>query len=304
MARPVCIVGGSGQIGAHLLQACAAQGWPAVGTYYRHAQPGAVQLDAADRAQVRAVIQQLKPVVVINSINARGGTDACESDPTLAQQAHVATARHLADAAAEVGAKFVQLSTDYVFDGQAGPYGEDAAPAPLSQLGRAKLEAERYAQALLPDALIIRTSFVFSWAPQSATPNFAMQLWAQHQSDQVLRVPTDQVGNVTYAPNLAEALAELIAQGAAGVYHVAGTTRCSKYAWALKTAEYFHWDPRFIEGVTTAALGQAGPRPLASGFRLEKVQAALRQTRLLNLEESLERMARAMGAVPMAGARA
>jgi len=297
MTRPVCVVGGSGQIGERLVRAFAAQGVPIVATYYCNERPGVVQVDAAEEEQVKALMARVRPRLVINSLNAKGGTDACEADPALAQRAHFSTARHLVDAAREVGARFVQLSTDYVFDGRNGPYAEVDRAVPLSQLGRAKLQAEQYALARLPGSLIVRTSFVFSWTPRSQTKNFMLQLLEHDRRGDVMRVPTDQVGNVTYAPNLADALVELVGLGASGVYHVAGTTRCSKYEWALQAADFFGLRRNLIQGVPTAQLGQVGPRPLASGFRLEKVQAALRSTKLLSLEEGLIEMEREMGVV-------
>ncbi len=295
--RPICVIGGSGQIGERLVQVLSERGWPVTSTYYHHARPGASALDATDAVQVHELVSRLRPRLIINSLNAPGGTDACEADPELARRVHFETARHLMDAARAVKAKFVQISTDYVFDGREGPYGEDAIPAPLSQLGRAKLHAEEYALQYLSESLVVRTSFVFSWTPHSATKNFVMQMLEHDQRKQVLRVPNDQVGNMTYAPNFAEALVELIELGAHGLYHVAGRTRCSKHAWALRVAAYFGLSPEIIEGVSTTALGQRGPRPLQSGFRLEKVQAVLKRTRLMSLDEGLADMAREMGVV-------
>jgi dTDP-4-dehydrorhamnose reductase len=292
--RPVLIVGGSGQIGERLRRVFSAHGQTVVPTYYRNPQPGAVAMDASDRTQVMQVVEHLNPWLIVNSMNAKGGTDACESDPGLAQRAHFESARHLVDAARGVGARFVQISTDYVFDGRAGPYREEAIPAPLSQLGRAKLQAEQYALAQLPEALVLRTSFVFSWAPHAATKNLVMQLFEHDQTGSMMRVPTDQVGNVTYAPNFAQALVELVELGARGVYHVAGTTRCSKYEWALRVADFFVLNRSLIQGVSTKELGQPGPRPLESGFRLEKAQRILKRTRLMSLDESLTAMAAEM----------
>lgn len=292
--RPVIVVGGSGQIGERVMRFCLAQGVWVIPTYHRNPRPGALALDAADRVQVLQLIERVNPWLIINSMNAKGGTDACEADPDLARRAHVETARNLVDAARRIGARFVQISTDYVFDGRAGPYDETAIPHPLSRLGRAKLEAEQYTLSHLPDALVVRTSFVFSWTPQSATKNFVMQLLEQDARHEPMRVPHDQVGNVTYAGNFAEALMELVELGATGIYHLAGTTRCSKYEWALRVAAFFGLKPSLIQGVTTAELGQSGPRPLQSGFRLDKAQATLRRATLLSLDEGLAAMEREM----------
>lgn len=297
MERPVCVVGISGQIGEWVARRFREGGYTVVGTYYRHPRPGAVPLDASEAGQVRELMARLNPWLVVNSLNAKGGTDACEVQPGLAERAHVETARHLMDAARSIGAMFVQISTDYVFDGAAGPYREEDLPAPLSRLGRAKLAAEQYALAQSPGALVVRTSFVFSWTPESQTKNFVMQILDNDRAGTVISVPNDQVGNVTYAPNFAQALVELVARRANGVFHVAGTTRCSKYEWALRVAKRFGLRWELIRGVTTAELGQAGPRPLQSGFRLEKVQALLRTTQLMSLDEGLAEMASEMRAI-------
>ncbi|MBI4354245.1 MAG: SDR family oxidoreductase [Candidatus Omnitrophica bacterium] len=295
--QPVLIVGGSGQIGWRLAEACRNRGWACVPTFYRNPQPGAVALDATDDKPVRRLIEQWRPWLIVNSLNAQGGTDACEADPTLAIRAHYDTVRHLVDAVVAVNARFIQISTDYVFDGQAGPYAETDPPHPLSQLGRAKLMAECYVMERLPEALVLRTSFVFSWAPHVSAKNFIMQLLDNDRAGRLMRVPNDQVGNVTYAPTFAEALVELVELGQQGLFHVAGTTRCSKYEWALKTAERFGLNRTLIHGVSTAELEQRGPRPLQSGFHLAKVQGVLRRTRLLSLDESLTEMEREMSLV-------
>jgi len=304
VTRPICVIGGSGQIGERLVRLCRERERPVVATYYRHARPGLVPLDATDAAQVETLLEETRPWLVINSLNAKGGTDACEAEPALARRAHFETARNLADAAARVGAHVVQISTDYVFDGKAGPYAEDNQPAPISQLGKAKLEAERYVLERWPENLVVRTSCVFSWTPQSVTKNFVMQLLENDRRSLTMRVPYDQVGNITYAPNVAEALLELVERGAAGVFHLAGTTRCSKYEWAVRVVNTFGLQRDLIQGVSTEELGQRGPRPLSSGFRLDKAQATLRRTSLMSLDEGLADMAREISAAHTAVAAA
>lgn len=248
-----------------------------------------MNLDAADEHQVSELFDRVKPAVVINAANSPGGTDACEQDPDLAEQYHFGSGRKLADASKRCGAKFVQISTDYVFDGRSGPYAETDPPNPLSRLGQAKLRLEEYVLNNVSDALIARTTFVFSWTPESKTGNFAMQIFENNRQGKSMNVPVDQVGNVTYAPNFSQALLELIRMGHSGIYHLAGTTRCSKHEWALALTDFFGLDPTLIQGVTTQQLAQPGPRPLQAGFILDKVQGVL-QTALLSLPDSLGEM--------------
>lgn len=301
MAARALVIGGSGQIGQALIRELSARDWSVAGTCFQNRRAGMWPLDVADAGQVQRLFEEVRPRLVVNAMNVAGGADACERDPARAHRDHFEAGRRLAEAARTHRAKFVQLSTDYVFNGYAGPYAEDAPPAPLSELGRAKLRLEQDVAAQLPDALIVRTSFVFSWAPEVRTRNFAMQLLEAQERHQSMRVPTDQVANVTYAPNLAEALVELAELGRSGVYHLAGTTRCSKYAWAIAMVRAFGLDPALLEGVMTAELGQAAPRPLQSGFVLDKAQRALRRTRLLSLPEALADLQRRMGVIVARG---
>ena len=295
----VLVVGGSGQIGQQLVQMLSRSGQAVVATYYRSKWPGLQYLDASNPKGVSELFAQVEPAVVINASNAQGGTDACELDPSLAEQYHFGNGRNLVDCAREYGAKFVQISTDYVFDGEAGPYAETDLARPLSQLGRAKLKLEEYVLRTTPNTLIARTSFVYSWTPESNTKNFVMQIFDCYQSQKPMKVPIDQVGNVTYAPNFCEALVEMIHMDLTGLYHLAGITRCSKCDWALKVVEVFGLDPALIQGVTTRELRQAGLRPLRSGFVLDKVQRSLKKTELMSLEDGLEDIKQRM---PVAGA--
>ena len=189
---PVLIVGGSGQIGLQLVRLFGQDGWPVVGTYFRNSFPGLVNLDAADEQQVSDLFQRVNPAVVINAANSPGGTDACERDPGLAEQNHFGSGRKLADASQQCGAKFVQISTDYVFDGRLGPYSETDAANPLSRLGQAKLRLEEYVLEHVSHALIVRTTFVFSWTPESKTGNFAMQILEKNRQGKTMKVPVDQ----------------------------------------------------------------------------------------------------------------
>ena len=291
---PVLVVGGSGQIGQQLVRLFERDKWPVVGTYFRNKAPGLVNLDASQEPQISELFDRVKPTVVINAASSPGGTDACELEPDLAMRYHFGAGRNLADVAQRHGAKFVQISTDYVFDGKSGPYKETDPANPLSQLGRAKLRLEDYVLDNMADALVIRTTFVFSWTPESKTGNFAMQIFDSNRQGKSMNVPVDQVGNVTYAPNFSQALVELIQTGRCGLYHLAGTTRCSKYDWALALTDYFGLDPGLIQGTTTQQLGQPAPRPLQAGFVLDKAQGVLK-TRLLSLQNSLPEMSAQMG---------
>ena len=293
MGDRVLVVGGSGLIGQYVLKAIGPDAEVAIGTYFRHRRPGLLSLDASDPGQVAAVFDEVRPTVVINAAGMQGGTDACEREPELAMAYYFGNPRNLAAACRRHGSRLVHISTDYIFDGRAGPYREDAHPNPISVCGQVKWKAESYVSNVLTDSLIIRTTFVFDWDPLTETPNFIMQMIRQLRKREYFRAPVDQVGNPTLAGNLAEAIKELLAQGATGVFNLAGITRCSKYDWTVAAARCFGLNASLIRGVTTDELGQVAARPLQAGFILDKALSVL-DTSLLSLPEALEVMKRRM----------
>jgi dTDP-4-dehydrorhamnose reductase len=193
----------------------------------------------------------------------------------------------VAQAAADVGASLVHYSTEYVFDGAAGPYSEDDPVCPQGVYARSKLEGELAVREALPDALILRTTVVFNWDPDSR--NFAMQVWERLSKGERMRVPSDQLGNPTLAEFLAEASMELIERGVRGeIVNVVGRDRVPRTEFAVRLAERLDLDSSLIDPVTTADLQQVAPRPLDAGLRTEKLAALLGRP-APTLDESLDR---------------
>lgn len=265
------VVGASGQLGGHLLGRLRADGHLAIGTYASHAVPGLVKVELEDRAALRAALLDVRPDVVIVSA---GWTwvDGCEDDPERCQRLNCDVPLDLARLAAEQGALFVVYSTDYVFDGEAGPYREDAPVRPLSAYGRAKADMEAKVRALGDDHLILRTTTVFG--PERQGKNFVYQLVQRLRAGQPFRVPTDQVASPSYGPDVAAATLALIEQGARGTWHVAGPDPLDRAAFADRVCAAFGLDPAAIERLPTAALSQKAARPLSAALDTSKLRAA------------------------------
>jgi dTDP-4-dehydrorhamnose reductase len=267
------VVGGSGQIGGWLLRTLADRGHQAVGTYATVKYPGLHHLDAADLAASADWLRHQRPEVVFYPAGFTW-VDGCERDPARARAANVEQPLNLARAAAEVGARFVYFSTDYVFDGYAGPYAEDAPTNPLSAYGRAKLEAEHaLAEALGDRQLTVRTSWVFG--PERQGKNFSYQLARVLAAGKPLECPTDQVSNPSYGPDVARAVVALVEAGHSGLIHVAGPEVMDRLRFARELARGFDLDPSPILGKTTAELGQGAPRPLSGGLLCPRLESLL-----------------------------
>jgi dTDP-4-dehydrorhamnose reductase len=266
------VIGASGQIGGWLMRHLAERGHDVVGTYATVAQPGLERLNAGDPEAANWVRQRGADVVFYPA----GFTwvDGCERDPAKARAANCLEPLTLARATLASGGRFVTFSTDYVFDGARGPYGEGDAVGPLNEYGRAKLEAERLLTEELGDrVLIVRTCWVYG--PEWQGKNFAYQVVRALREGKILRVPSDQWANPSYGPDVAEATIRLVERGESGLVHVAGPEHVDRVGFGRGVARALGFDESLVVGVPTAELGQGAPRPLRGGLRSEKLEGLL-----------------------------
>lgn len=278
------IIGASGQVGGALSSLCVRRRIEVYG-----AAPegkGFLYVDLTAPDTVRAAFGKARPDLVLLT-SAFTNVDGCERGPELAQKINAEGPARVAEECQKTGAKLVYFSTEYVFDGKAGPYGEDDPVNPVSVYGRTKLEGERACLAV-PGALSVRTTVVYSHDP--ASRNFVMQLITSRRAGARMRVPSDQYSNPTYAPELAAAVLDLAEKGASGVFNVVGPDRLSRYEFALKACAAFGFDPSFLEPKPTSELGQLAPRPLEAGLKTDKLASVLGR-RLPPVERSLEKIA-------------
>jgi dTDP-4-dehydrorhamnose reductase len=284
----VLIVGASGQVGHHLALAAERRELDWVGTFNTQSRPALRQLDIRDADAVAETVKALRPTHVVAPA-ASAQVDRCEHEPRTAYRVNVRGIGHLIDAANGIGATFVHFSSDYIFDGEDGPYDESAPANPLSQYGLQKLAAEHLAMQRAHDALIVRTTVVYGEEPQGK--NFVYRLLAGLRGGQEVAVPNDQLGTPTYAPALADAVLDLLASETRGIVHLAGEELVARDEFAREAARAFGEDPELVRPVPTSALGQAAPRPLRAGLRGERAARALGRT-LPGYVEGLRRMSR------------
>jgi dTDP-4-dehydrorhamnose reductase len=269
--RRALVVGASGQVGRSAARALAAAGYAVTGTYAAHAAPGLVPLDLRDDGAIRALVREVRPAVCVLA-SALTQVDRCEDEAALAEALNARAPGVVAEACREEGARLVHLSTEYVFDGAAGPYGEDDPPSPLCAYGATKLEGERLVLARTPDALVLRTTVVYSWDPGGK--NFVMQLRERLGAGQRMRVPVDQISSPTYAPDLAAAIVALApCRDVAGVLNVVGPDVVDRMTFAVAAAHALGLDERLLDPVTTASLGQRARRPLRAGLRIGRLRS-------------------------------
>jgi dTDP-4-dehydrorhamnose reductase len=216
------IVGGAGQLGRGLAVTA-----PTGANVVSHDRD---TLDITDAASVDAVVAAEQPDFILNAA-AYTAVDKAESDEDAAYAVNATAVGLLANAAAKHNARLVHVSTDFVFDGQAGtPYAPDAATNPLGAYGRTKLAGELLAGA---DALIVRTAWVY--APTGG--NFVRTMLRLMGERPEVRVVADQIGTPTYAPGLAAALWTMADRQVTGIHHYTDAGAASWYDFAVAIQE-------------------------------------------------------------------
>lgn len=280
------IVGSSGQVGTQMLGAL---GLRALATS-RVEHEGWLQLDLAELNEVSQAETALD-AEALDAVFCVGGmthVDGCEAEPELAWRTNALGPGVLAAYARGRGLPFVYFSTEYVFDGaadDAGPYAEDARTNPLSVYGKSKLEGELRVLEAHAEALVLRTTVVYG--PDPRQMNYLYALMRNLAAGTKMRVPEDQVSTPTYNRDLIAAALGLVKAGASGVFHVAGPERLGRLAFAQEIALRLGLDAELLEGVSTAALGQAAARPLDAGLATQKLRGLYPELRMRTLAESL-----------------
>lgn len=221
----------------------------------------------------KAALKAFRPSVIINAIGYTD-VDGCETDRALAQLLNARFPEMLARFARTFDIHLVHYSTDYVFDGTAGPYDESQPPHPINYYGKTKLSGENAIVSLGVRTTIIRTNVVYG-VGGSAKSDFVEWVVRSCTNNLPVHVAVDQYSNPTTAGDIALATALLIERECTGLYHVGGADYCSRYDFALTIAHIFDVRPDLIMPVTTDQLRQKAPRPLRAGLVPLKAEAEL-----------------------------
>jgi dTDP-4-dehydrorhamnose reductase len=221
--------------------------------------PTSAELDIRDAAALEAAAVGVD--VVVNAA-AYTRVDDAESHEDLAMAINAVGAENAARAAAAAGAQFVQLSTDYVFDGMADePYREEAPLHPLGAYGRTKAEGERRVLAAHPSPYILRTAWLYG-REGSSFPRTMLRLAAEQET---VNVVTDQEGQPTWTMDVARLIKTLIESSApGGIYHGTNGGSASWFTFARELFMHAGLDPERVRPTTSDTLVRAAPRPAYS----------------------------------------
>lgn len=285
----VAVTGANGLVGREAVTRLLARGHEVLGLGRGASRLPAgaawAEVDLGD-GRAAAALARFRPDAVLHA-GALTDVDACEREPERAFRVNAEGTAEVARACAAAGARLVAVSTDYVFDGTAGPYGEEDRPAPLGVYARSKLAGEEAALAQAPDVAVGRVAVVYSGRP-GAKATFATQVVEKLARGEPVKAFSDQLVSPTHAGNAAEMLCELLLEHRyQGVLHTAGATVLDRVTFARAVAARFGLAGEIVP-VKTADARLLAPRPLRAGLAVDRAAALLR-ARPLPLEAALDR---------------
>ena len=251
--------------------------------------PGPYRWAAADLGDGRSAGEALRAFRAEAVLHAGALTDVdgCERDPDAAWRVNVGGTEQVARACRDLGARLVAVSTDYVFDGEAGPYREEDLPNPRGAYARTKRCGEEAALLLAPGCAVARVAVVFSGRP-GAKPTFATQVVEKLSRGEAVRAFADQVVSPTLAASGAAMCLELLLESDyRGVLHASGATALDRVDFARRVARRFGLSGEIV-GVATAEARLPAPRPLRAGLRVDRAAGLLRE-KPLPVDEAIDR---------------
>ena len=231
-------------------------------------------LDITNSDETKRIFSEYKPDVLINTA-AMTNVDACEMKKEECRKLNVDAVAYMIDECKKNNTHFIQVSTDFVFDGEAGPYKEEDKPNPQSFYAQSKYDAELLLVNSSLKWTIIRTIIIYAVIDDVSRSNLV--LWTKNslEKKQSINVINDQYRAPTLAEDLADACIAAALKGATGVYHISGEETKSILEWVNIIADYFHLDKSYIKPVTTAQLNQLAMRPRRTGFIIDKAKRDL-----------------------------
>jgi len=272
----VLVTGSHGMLGTDLINLLRGKDLTAIDVPHEDA------LDITHEDEVLRFVLKCMPDIIINCA-AFTNVDKCETEREIAFKVNALGPKNIATAAKRCGAKVVQISTDFVFDGNSDrPYVEEDQTNPLSEYGRSKLEGERNIQDNCNTFLIVRTSWLFG---RNGT-NYVEKMLELAGHKKELSIVDDETGSPTYTVDLAEALWTLIEQKCEGIFHVANEGSCSRYEWARKIFEITGYDIN-INPIKSHLYKRPAKVPLNSTLNCQKLTTTT-GLRMRHWEETLK----------------
>lgn len=226
----------------------------------------------------------LSPDIIINTA-AMTNVDGCEKDRTGAWLLNVDFVECVAKVAHELGSKLIHISTDYIFDGEGGPYFEFDSPNPVSWYGYTKYIGETKTNIEGLNCCVLRTNVVYGNSSHGKS-DFVKWVINELRSGNKIKIVTDQYSNPTITDDIALSIYKIIKLDKRGIYNIGGSEYCDRFSFTKKIANIFMLDDKLIQPIKTNELNQPAKRPLIGGLDVSKASNEFGIT-FMNIESGL-----------------
>ncbi len=267
------VVGASGLLGSAAFE-LGSKSYETFGTYNKNARPGMVQLDSTDRAKVFELVKSIKPNIVFDC-HALNNADYCEAHPDEGWAINFEGSRNIAEASKEVGAKYVFVSSDYLYSGGKEIYSEKDKPDPRYYYGRLKWAMQSFLEIMDIDSIVVITTGLYGKQGSTGKKSFVPFIIENIQKGTRTEVISDQYICYTLVDDIVGSVFELCKQNARGWYNIVAKDCLSKYEFALLISKEFKLDSSMLVPVSASQLPNAPKRPDKVKLSTRKLKAAI-----------------------------
>ena len=246
----------------------------------------AEQLDITKNDAIKSFFKIHKPDVTINC-SAITDLDFCEKNKSHVLDVNTLGAKKLAQACNVHNSHLIHISTDYVFDGQAGPYQENDMPNPISYCGQTKRKSEELVLKENENFCVVRTGMLYGWSQNKQ--NLATMITSELRNNRQVKLINDLQVSPSYTDNVAEMILKLALMKISGIFNVANSSIVTRYDFGLLLSEVFELNKSLIKPISSKDFHWNVPRPHKGGLLLDKVSKVLNK-KPLTAKECLIRM--------------
>src|SRR5687768_13506551 len=231
-------------------------------------------MDVTKADDVNVVFDEFKPTHVINTA-AQTNVDICETEREQAYEMNATSVANLVQACENHNTHLTHVSTDFIFDGTAGPYDEEAKPNPINYYGETKLAAEAMVQKATCPWAIARTVLVYGTAHDYGRTNIVLWVKNSLEAEKTIQVVDDQFRTPTLAEDLAMGCWLIAEKSATGIFNISSDELLTPYDMAIQVKDYFKLDGSFIKKADGSIFTQPAKRPSRTGFIIDKARREL-----------------------------
>ena len=277
--KRVMILGGAGLLGRSMAQILRDETeWDVVLATrdYLVDSHGYERWDSTSRAEWKRIVlsKRWNPDVIVNTA-AMTNVDTCETEREAAWRTNVGLVEIITEMCRKIDAQVIQISSDYVFDGSAGPYTELDRPNPINYYGKTKLAAENVCLRSGVDCTIVRTMWLYGVAGEGKT-TFSDWVVGSLKDGQTINIVSDEVGNPTFVDDVSYSVLKIIERRLRGIVNVAGPERMSRLEWAQIICKVNGINPKDqLKAIESIELSRKALRPLESGLVTTKASSLI-----------------------------